>query len=76
MKDLRVTKIVNEIKFDGVWDELEGKNCFHRKSFTKYLRQTLVFMLNSEIQNSFNFYISGVFCYFQQNFYSGRKTGH
>ena len=32
------------------------------KSFTKYLRQTLVFMRNSEARKSFNFYFSAVFC--------------
>ena len=44
MKDLRVTKIVKEIKFEGVWGDLESKKCFQRQSFTKYLRVTLVFM--------------------------------
>ena len=52
MKGLRVTKIVNEIKFEGVWEELVGKNCFQRQSFTKYLRET---------QESFNFYFSAAF---------------
>ena len=27
MKDLRVTKNVKEIKFEGVWGELESKKC-------------------------------------------------
>ena len=44
MKGLRVTKIVKEIKFEGVWDELESKNGFKRQSVAKYLRLTLVFM--------------------------------
>ena len=43
MKGLRVTKIVKEIKFEGVWGKLESKNGFKRKSFTKYVRLTLVF---------------------------------
>ena len=43
MKDLRVTKIVKEIKFEGVSRELEAKKCFLRQSFTGYLRLTLVF---------------------------------
>ena len=46
MKNLKVTEIVNEIKFERVWAELEAKNCFQRQSFIKYLRETLVFMLN------------------------------
>ena len=44
MKGVRVTKIVKEIKFEGVWGELESKKSFQRRSFTKYLRLTLVFM--------------------------------
>ena len=44
MKGLRVTKIVKEIRFVGVWGELEAKKCFQRQSFTKYLRLTLVFV--------------------------------
>ena len=35
---------MNEIKFEVVWGELESKNYFQRQSFTKYLRQTLVFI--------------------------------
>ena len=31
MKDLRVNKIVKEIKFEGVWGELKAKNCFQRQ---------------------------------------------
>ena len=38
MEELRVTKIVKEIKFEGVWGELEAQKCFQRQSFTKYLR--------------------------------------
>ena len=30
MKGLRVTKIVKEIKFEGVWGELEPKKGFNR----------------------------------------------
>ena len=44
MKDLRVSKIVKEIKFEGTWGELQAKKCFHLQSFTKHLRLTLVFM--------------------------------
>ena len=32
MKGLRVTKIVKEMKFKGVWGELEAKKCFQRQS--------------------------------------------
>ena len=41
MKELRVTKIVKEIKFEGVLGEFEAKKCFQRHPFTKYLRLTL-----------------------------------
>ena len=44
MKGLRVTKIVKEIKSEGVWGELEAKKYFKRQPFTKYLRLTLVSM--------------------------------
>ena len=43
MKGLRLTRIVEEVKFEGIWGQLEAKNCFQRQSFTKYLRLTLVF---------------------------------
>ena len=44
MEGLRVTKVVTEIKSEGVWAELEAKYCFLRHSFTKYLSQTVVFV--------------------------------
>ena len=44
MKDLRVTKIVKEIKFEEIWGNAEAKIFFQRQSFTKYLILTLVFM--------------------------------
>ena len=34
MKDLRVTKIVKEIKFERVWGNAEAKNFFQRKFFS------------------------------------------
>ena len=44
MKGLRVTKNVREIKFEGVWGELESRKSFYRQELTKYLRLILVFM--------------------------------
>ena len=44
MKDLRLTRMVKKIKFEGVWDELEAKEYFQRQSSAKYLRPTLDFM--------------------------------
>ena len=42
MKGLRVTNISKEIKFEGVWEELESKKCFQRQKITKYSRLTHV----------------------------------
>ena len=61
VKGPRVTAIVNQIKFEGVSDELAAQLCFQRQSFKEYLRQTLVFMWNSALREKFNFYFSGVF---------------
>ena len=44
VQDMRVNKIVKEIKFDRVCGELDSKKCFERQSITKYLRPTLVFI--------------------------------
>ena len=43
MKGLRVTKIVKEIKFEGVWGELESRRGFQTQSVSRYLGLTLVF---------------------------------
>ena len=43
---------------------------------TKYLRQTLVFMWNSTLQEKVNFDFPAGFCHYWQNFHFGRKTGH
>ena len=67
MKGLRVTKIVKEIKFEGIWDNLESKKCFQSQSFTKYLRLTL---FSSEIAN----YLKSLMSNFQELFASINKT--
>ena len=38
------------------------------KSWKKYMRQILVFMWNSALPEDLNFYFSGVFCYYKNNF--------
>ena len=43
-KPIRVTKIVKRIKSEEVWEKLEEENYLNRQPFTKYFRQTLVFM--------------------------------
>ena len=50
MKGLTVTKIVKEIKFEGVWGKLESKKGFQRQSVLKYLRLTLGFMCNRALR--------------------------
>ena len=62
VKGLRVTKIVKQLIFEGVWDKLQAKNCLQRQPFTKNLRQTLVFMWNSALREKFNFFFSAIFC--------------
>ena len=44
LKNFRVTKIFKETKFEVVWDQLESKKRFHRRSVTKYIRLSLVFI--------------------------------
>ena len=51
----RSYQLVKEIKFEGVWGDVEAKNRFHRKSFTKCLRLTPVLMRNSALQEKLNF---------------------
>ena len=38
VKDLRVIKIVKQIKFEGKWGELEAKYCFQTQYWPKYMR--------------------------------------
>ena len=45
----RVKKTVKKIKLEGVWGELEARSCFQRQSFTKYLRQPLIFMFSISV---------------------------
>ena len=44
IKGFKITKIVEQIKFNRTWGKLEAKNCFHIKSMAIHLRQTLIFM--------------------------------
>ena len=64
MKGVRVTKIVKEIKFEGVWGELESKGRFKRQSVTKYLKVTLVFMEDGALWERFYCYFSDDFCWY------------
>ena len=60
-KSLRVTKIVKQIKFEGVCDRSEAKNCLKKQPFTKYLRQTLLFRWNRALREMLNFFFSADF---------------
>ena len=62
--------------FKDLFGKLQKMNILRLQSFTKYLRQTLVFMWNNKIRESFNFHFSAVLCQYQQNFCFGRKNGH
>ena len=53
MKGPRVTKIIKEIKFEGVWGNSESKKGFQRQSLTKYLRLAVVSIFH-EILASIN----------------------
>ena len=43
-KGFRVTKIVKEMKFEGVRDESVSKKCFQRQSVTKHFTLTVFFV--------------------------------
>ena len=49
MKDLRVSKIVKEIKFEGVWGDLGAGNCIRGWSFAGYMRVALVFVWDGQL---------------------------
>ena len=68
MKSLRVTTFVKKINFDGVWDELQAKNCFQRIQVKKYLRLTLVFMRNSALRKKFFSVFQDFFAGINKNF--------
>ena len=56
MKSVTVRKSVQKFNFEGDWGELETKSYFQRKSWKKYMSQTLFFAWNIavwEIINSF-----------------------
>ena len=46
------------------------------QSFTRHLRQTLVYMWSREIWESCNFYLQQVFASINKIFYFGRRTEH
>ena len=52
-------KIIN---FEGVLDELHSKKVFHRQSFTKYLRLTLISIWKSTPREKFNSFFLGLSC--------------
>ena len=63
LKGLKVSEIVKEISFEGVWGKV-AKVCFQRQEFLKHFTETLAFMWKSAVQEKINFYFSGVFFLF------------
>ena len=76
MNGLRVTKIVKEIKFEGVWGELKAKKLFPETIIHKIFETNSSFHVNYALREKFNFCFSRDFCYYQQNFHFDRKNGH
>ena len=62
VKGIRVTGIDNEIKFKGVWGEVEQRKGFQTQPVTMHFGLTLVFMWDGELREKFNFCFSRVFC--------------
>ena len=60
VKNLILTKIVLQIKFEGEWGKLEAENCFQRESWTKYMKQTLVLIRNNTLRESFDFFSANI----------------
>ena len=53
MKSLIGIKIVPKTTFGRAWGILQAENCVWRKSWTKYMRQTLALMSNNTVRESF-----------------------
>ena len=47
MKGLRVTKIVNKIKYEGVWGELEAKKMFPEATIQTWFMSNSSFRVKS-----------------------------
>ena len=62
MKDLRVTKIVKEIKFKGVWGQVRSKKLFPETIIHKISETSSSFHGKNTIQEKFNFCFLRVFC--------------
>ena len=76
MKGSKVTKIIEEVKFEGVLKKLETKKQYlQRQSQTKYCRLTLVFIRNSTLREKFNFFFQEFFASIDKNFILSRGLG-
>ena len=56
MKGTRATETAKEIKFKGVWHELESKTGLQRQPVTRYLGLTLALMWGSALREGFLFF--------------------
>ena len=63
MTGLRVTKIVNEIKFEGVWGKLEAQKSFHRhrmfETNSSFYVKDLIFVLQEIFTNAGKIFVLG-----------------
>ena len=70
MKNIIVAKIVRGVDFARGWGELDAGGRFRGQSWAGCVGRALIFVGNSAVRESFNFYFSAVFCYFR-----GRAVG-
>ena len=76
LHNLRVMKIVKQIKFEGLF---RSKKLFPETTIYKTFEMNLrneIFIWNSALRGKFNFYFSCDFCLYWQSFYFQRRTKH
>ena len=76
LHNLRVMKIVKQIKFEGL---VRSKKLFPETTIYKTFEMNMrneIFIWNSALWEKFNFYFSWDFCLYWQSFYSQRRTKH
>ena len=76
LHNLRVMKIVKQIKFEGL---VRSKKLFPETTIYKTFEMNMrneIFIWNSALREKFNFYFSWDFCLYWQSFYSQRRTKH
>ena len=61
VKGVKVTKNIKEIKFEGVWGEIESKGAFQRQWLAGYLGLAPVLVWDCAQRGGLNHWFSGVF---------------